>query len=381
MAIPKENTEYPSFATYTPRIHECGDSDVYAIDKRFRRPASVNTDTKAYSPSSIITDSQTKGPASTRDAGPFVDARCRYRPRGPESQGPKTKTPQVPRVRAPKAELLPEGRSGEVAGGEAVPARAELHLTEVAVEVDVRHALPRIPARSRALQAREPEAEALLVVRGLDPSRVLRAHEEQGAAGRGLRVADVDGLLADVGVELDAPPRERPRLELRTVTLRVVRPLVREKAELARVRDHPVPAPLVLLSVDRPLPRELEGVLERVERRVEDDDRLGVVRVELGGLLGADPRELPEVDALHRAAGLEGREHVDGRVEHAVHEAEDGELVELAHPLLRHLVVTGELGDPLGRETEPTQTTDELDDLRTAELRSEILTGHGDLPS
>ena len=99
-----------------------------------------------------------------------------------------------------------------------------------------------------------------------------------------------------------------------------------------------------------------------------------------GGGLGADPRELPEVDALRRALRLEGHEHVDGRVEHAVDEAEGRELVELARPLLRHLVVAGELGDPLGRETEPTQATDELDDLRTGELRSEVLTGHGDLP-
>ena len=61
-------------------------------------------------------------------------------------------------------------------------------------------------------------------------------------------------------------------------------------------------------------------------------------------------------------------------------EAEGRELVELAHPLLRHLVVAGELSDQLGRETEPTQATDELDDLRARELRSEVLTGHGDLP-
>ncbi len=107
-----------------------------------------------------------------------MDARCRYRPRGPESQGPKTKAPQVPRVRVPRTELLPEGRNGEEDAGVDAPARVELHLTVVAAEADVRHVPPRILARSRALQAREPEAEALLVVRGLDPSRVLRAHEE-----------------------------------------------------------------------------------------------------------------------------------------------------------------------------------------------------------
>ena len=263
--------------------------------------------------------------------------------------------------------------------GEAVRVRVQLHLAIVAIEVDAGHALPSILAWSRALQAGKPEAEALLVIRSLDPLRVLRAHEEQGAAG-GLRVADVDGLLADVRVELDANPAERVGLELGSVALRVVLAVVGEETKLLLIREHAVPAPLVVLPIDRPRPRELERVLERVERRVEHDHRLGVVRIEVGGGLGADPRELPEVDALRRALRLEGHEHVDGRVEHAVDEAEGRELVELARPLLRHLVVAGELGDPLGRETEPTQATDELDDLRTGELRSEVLTGHGDLP-
>lgn len=279
----------------------------------------------------------------------------------------------------PRAELLPDGRNGEVAAGAVARARVELHLPIAAVEVDAGHALPSTLVRSRALQAGEPEAEALLVVRRLDPGRMLRAHEEQGAAG-GLRVADVDGLLADVRVELDANPAERVGPELGSVALCVVLAVVGEEAELLLIREHAVPAPLVVLPVDRPRPRELERVLERVERRVEHDHRFGVVRIELGSLLGADPRELAEVDALRRATRLESREHVDGRVEHAMDEAEGRELVELAHPLLRHLVVAGELGDPLGRETEPTQATDELDDLRTGELRSEVLTGHGDLP-
>jgi|GEM_PF-2987834 len=43
--VPKENTEYPSFAAYALRIRGREDSDACAIDKRFRRPASVNADT------------------------------------------------------------------------------------------------------------------------------------------------------------------------------------------------------------------------------------------------------------------------------------------------------------------------------------------------
>ncbi len=183
-----------------------------------------------------------------------------------------------------------------------------------------------------------------------------------------------------MGVELDAPPRERPRLELGRVTLRVIRPLVREEAELLLVRDHPVPAPLVLLPVDRPLPRELEGVLERVEGRVEDDGRLGVVRVELGGRLGADPRELPEVDALGHAARLEGREHVHGGVVDTVHETELGELVEPLDPRRHHLVVAEELLELGHAAAEPTEPTEELDRLRATDFRCEIGTSHGDLP-
>ncbi len=328
-----------------------------------------------------------KKPASTRDTSflpPWADkheaSRCRYRPEG--TGGTKVRRPRflrAPSVRVPRAELLPEGRNGEVAVGVVVRVRVELHLPSAAAEVDVGHVLPSALVLSHALQAGEPEAEALLVVRGLDPGRVLRAHEEQGAAG-GLRVADVDGLLADVRVELDADPAERVRLELGSVALHVALAVVGEETELLRIREHAVPAPLVVLPVDSPRPGELERVLERVERRVEHDDRLGIVLVEIGSLLGADPRKLAEVDALRRATRLEGHEHVDGRVEHAVDEAEGRELVELAHPLLRHLVVAGELSDQLGRETEPTQATDELDDLRARELRSEVLTGHGDLP-
>ena len=330
-----------------------------------------------------------KKPASTRDASffpPEADKhealRCRYRPSGTGGTNPASmrgRFLRVPSVQVPRAELLPEGRNGEVAAGVVARARVEPHLPKATAEAHAGNVPPPLPDGSRALQAREPEAEALLVVRRLDPGRVLRTHEEQGAAG-GLRVADVDGLLADVRVELDAYPSHCVRLELGSVALRVVLAVVGEETELLLIREHAVPAPLVVLSVDGPLPRQLGRVLERVERRVEDDDRLGVVRIELGGGFGADPRELAEVDALRRTARLEGREHVDGGVEHTVDEAEGRELVELAHPLLRHLVVAGELGDPLGRETEPTQATDELDDLRTTELRSEVLTGHGDLP-
>ena len=42
--VPKENTEYPSFAAYALRIRGREDSDACASDKRFRRPASVNAD-------------------------------------------------------------------------------------------------------------------------------------------------------------------------------------------------------------------------------------------------------------------------------------------------------------------------------------------------
>ena len=280
-----------------------------------------------------------------------------------------------------RAELLPEGRNSEVVVGVAVQVREEPHLPIVAVEVDVRHALPPPRTRSRALQAREPEAEALLVVRCLDPLRMLRAHKEQGTAGRGLGVADIDGLLADMRIELDAPPRERPRFEVGAVTLRIVGTVVGQESKLLHVRDHTVPPPVVILSIDGPLPRELERVLKCVERRVEDHDRLWVVRIELGGGLGTDPRKLPEVDPLRRATRLEGCEHVDGRVEHAVDKGVVGrKLFELTHPRLHHVVVAEELLKLGHTATEATEPTEEFDHLCTTDFRCEILTGHGDLP-
>ena len=195
----------------------------------------------------------------------------------------------------------------------------EPHPATVAIEEDARHGPPRALAQSYALQAREPETEALLVVRRLDPGRMLRAHEEQGTAG-GIRTTDIDELLTDVRVELDAPPRERPWIEVWAVTLRLVITLISKESKALLIREHPVPTKCILLSVHRPCPREIERILKRVERDVEHDDRLGIVRVEVGSLLGTNPRELSEIDTLLDATYLEGREHVDGRVEHAVDE-------------------------------------------------------------
>ena len=110
----------------------------------------------------------------------------------------------------------------------------------VTIEADVGNKAPSLEAGIRALEAREPEAEALLVVRGLDPIRVFRAHEEQGAAG-GLRVfvtiaiTDIDRPLADIGVELDPDPAKRVRLELRSIALSVVLAVVGEEAKMLHV--------------------------------------------------------------------------------------------------------------------------------------------------
>jgi len=107
----------------------------------------------------------------------------------------------------PGAELLLKGRNGEVVAGVVSRVRAEPDLPSAAIEVDERNVRERPLAGNRALETRKPETEALLVVRSLDPDRMLRAHPEQGAAGRGLRVTDIDGTLADVGVELDLDQR------------------------------------------------------------------------------------------------------------------------------------------------------------------------------
>lgn len=168
------------------------------------------------------------------------------------------------------------------------------------------------------LETREPESEASLVVRGLDPGRMFCRHEEQGAAGGELEVSNVDRLRVHVRVEFDTAPRERPGLEVRSVTILVVLAVIGEEAEEPDVREQL--AILVILSIDRPRPGKLEGPLDGREGRIEHDDRLGVIGIELGGSRGANPREPFEIDTFRRGASLEGLKYIGGRVEHVVDE-------------------------------------------------------------
>ena len=228
---------------------------------------------------------------------------------------------------------------------------------------------PRPAVGRRAPQAGDPEAKARLVIDRLDPRRMLCAHEEQGAPGRGLGAADIDGILVDVRVELDAPPRQRPRLEVGTIASGVIRTIVGKESELARVRHHAVPTALVFLTIDRPGPSELERLLQRTEGRVENDHRFGIVRIELGSVFEAGPTgELAVVDTLRRTTRLEGREHVRRCVEHAVDELTLRLFIEPLDPLPHDLIVTEELLKHSHAAAEATEASKEFRALRDTDF-------------
>ncbi len=200
---------------------------------------------------------------------------------------------------------------------------------------------------------------------------------EDAGVRRLLRVADVHGLQVALTAHVDHFPTEAGLV----LDAREEPQLVRSGLVVA------VPAPVGVLLLGRPIPQLVEGALDAlaslllvVEVGDEGDDDellLGPLR---DGLLRLDERLVGDAPAALLIPRGDAGDLLLGRGEEAVDEAEGGKLVEFGDPLLRQLVVASELGDPLGRETEPTQTTDELDDLRTAEQRSEVLTGHGDPP-
>ena len=93
------------------------------------------------------------------------------------------------------------------------PVGVQVQPTTAVAEEDVRHARPLVIAGHRALEAGQVPAVTRLVVRSLHPSGVLGGHEQEDESGRGLEAPHVRRLLADVRVELDAPPPEGVRLE------------------------------------------------------------------------------------------------------------------------------------------------------------------------
>ncbi len=283
-------------------------------------------------------------------------SRVRY---ADKSQGLRVQVSQAQSGQVPSA-LLPEHGDSEGAVGALAPDRAQPHLAIALAEVDVRHALPRLEAGRRALEARDVPAEVLLVVDDLHPLRVLGGDEEERQAWRGLRVTDVLRSLGHVDVQLDATPAEGHGLE-GFGTL--------EEAQLVRGGLETPPAPAVLLALDRPVPGELEGLLEAAERHVEDDHHLVVTRIEVRRLLGADPGELVDHEALLREAQHAGLEDVCGGVEDAMDELELGVDLELLHPPGHELVVAEELLDHLDGSAEAEETAEELRGLLQVDVR------------
>lgn len=182
-----------------------------------------------------------------------------------------------------------------------------------AIEVDVRHVLPHVVARDRALETRQVPAELRLVVDHLDPLRMLGGDEQESDAGRGLRIAHIHRFLADVGVQLDASPPENVGHEGIGAL---------KEAELGRVGEHALPTPVGVLTVAGPVPGEVDRRMEGVEGDVKDDDHLGVVGEREGARLTSNPGELRQSNTLVRTPKREGLEDVRNGVEDSMDQLE-----------------------------------------------------------
>ncbi len=291
-------------------------------------------------------------------------------------------TRSVLRGRAPRADLLPDERRHRPPRIAVVaPAAVQPDLAVVAKEVQARHVRPRIAAGNRDLVARDPRVGHLVAVHALDPLEVERGGGEDAGVGRGLRGADVAGLLVALRAQVDDLPAEAD----------LVLDALVEAETLGAGLVVAVPAPVRLLLRLRPRPQLVERALEAAR------DRL-LVLVRLVGEVGDehDGDELllgPGRDGLlRRGEGLVGDAPAEllvplahagdlllGRGEEAVHEREARVAHErLVHELRQLVVVAGvHLADDLRREARTSEAALELRDLSVRVGRK---AGHDGLP-